>query len=31
MHQKEIETLCKQRKGEIENPIAVNVVEPKKL
>jgi hypothetical protein len=31
LHQKEIEALCRERKGEIENPIAENVVEPKKL
>jgi hypothetical protein len=30
MHQKDIEALCKSRKAELENPIAENVVEPKK-
>jgi hypothetical protein len=31
LHQKDIEALCRNRKAELENPIADNVVEPKKL
>jgi hypothetical protein len=31
LHQKDIESLCRNRKAELENPIADNVVETKKL